>query len=60
MLEDAILHLFRGGFMKPITHFKVLRFIGIAYGSWLTFNEIKEVPVETKVGAIPANFFFSL
>jgi hypothetical protein len=49
-----------GGFMKPITHFKELRFIGIAYGSWFTFKEIKEVPIETKVGAIPANFFFSL
>ena len=46
--------------MKPITHFKELRFIGIAYGSWFTFKEIKEVPIETKVGAIPANFFFSL
>jgi len=43
--------------MKSITHFKVLRSIGVAYGSWLTFKEITEVPIETKVGTIPANFF---
>jgi hypothetical protein len=54
--------IYLGGFMKSIKFFQILFFIGLDFKTktpvFLQYESIK--PIETKTGAIPANFFFSL